>query len=90
LNGAGIDRAIVGLWLAVFASGLYHGVNPGLGWPLAVSAGMMEKGPRALVAALWALAAGHLLTMLVMILPFSLLISLSIGSARSGSARVCW
>ncbi|HEV7481031.1 MAG TPA: hypothetical protein VGO05_12230 [Roseiarcus sp.] len=47
-----------------------------MGWPLAVSAGMMEKSPRALVAALSALAAGHLLAMLVMILPFSLLVSL--------------
>ncbi|MGA8586189.1 MAG: hypothetical protein WBA40_21165 [Roseiarcus sp.] len=47
-----------------------------MGWPLAVSAGMMEKSPRALVAALGALAAGHLLAMLVMIAPFSLLITL--------------
>ena len=47
-----------------------------MGWPLAVSAGMMEKSPRALMAALSALAAGHLLAMLLMILPFSLLISL--------------
>ena len=46
-----------------------------MGWPLAVSAGMMEKNPRALVAALSALAAGHLVAMLVVILPFSLLIS---------------
>jgi hypothetical protein len=76
LNGAGIDWTIAGLWLAVIASGLYHGVNPGMGWPLAVSAGMMEKSPRAIAASLWALAAGHLLAMLLMILPFSLLISL--------------
>jgi hypothetical protein len=47
-----------------------------MGWPLAVSAGMMEKSPRALVAALSSLAAGHLLAMLVIILPFSLLVSL--------------
>jgi hypothetical protein len=47
-----------------------------MGWPLAVSAGMMEKSPGALVAALWALAAGHLLAMLLMILPFSLLVTL--------------
>ena len=47
-----------------------------MGWPLAVSAGMMESSPRALVAALWVLAAGHLLAMLVIVLPFSLLISL--------------
>jgi hypothetical protein len=65
-----------GLWLAVVASGLYHGVNPGMGWPLAVSAGLMERSSRALVAALWPLTAGHLLAMLVMILPFALLIAL--------------
>jgi hypothetical protein len=76
LSGSGIGWTVAGLWLAVVASGLYHGVNPGMGWPLAVSAGMMEKSPRALAAALSALAAGHLLAMLVMILPFSLLISL--------------
>jgi hypothetical protein len=46
-----------------------------MGWPLAVSAGMMERSPRGFVTALWALAAGHLLAMLVVILPFSLLIS---------------
>ena len=64
------------LWLAVVASGLYHGVNPGMGWPLAVSAGLMEKSPRALVAALWPLSIGHLLAMLVVLLPFSLLLAL--------------
>jgi hypothetical protein len=76
LSGSGIGWTVAGLWLAVIASGLYHGVNPGMGWPLAVSAGMMEKSPRALVAALSALAAGHLLAMLVIILPFSLLVGL--------------
>ena len=76
MSGSGIDWTVAGLWLAVIASGLYHGVNPGMGWPLAVSAGMMEKSPRALVAALAALAAGHLVAMLLMILPFSLLLTL--------------
>ena len=65
-----------GLWLVVVASGLYHGVNPGMGWPLAVSAGLMERSPRALVAALGPLTVGHLLAMLVMILPFALLVAL--------------
>jgi len=64
------------LWLAVVASGLYHGVNPGMGWPLAVSAGLMERRSRALAAALWPLTIGHLLAMLVVILPFSLLLAL--------------
>ena len=76
LNGSGGDWAPAGLWLAVIASGLYHGVNPGMGWPLAVSAGLMEKSSRALVAALGPLTVGHLLAILVVILPFSLLVAL--------------
>jgi hypothetical protein len=48
-------------------------MNPGMGWPLAVSAGLMERSSRALVAALWPLTVGHLLAMLVVILPFALL-----------------
>ena len=46
-----------------------------MGWPLAVSAGLMEKNSRALVAALWPLTLGHLLAMLVVILPFALLVA---------------
>ena len=46
-----------------------------MGWPLAVSAGLMEKSWRALVAALWPLTAGHLLAMLVVLLPFALLVA---------------
>jgi hypothetical protein len=64
------------LWLAVVASGLYHGVNPGMGWPLAVSAGLMARRSRAVVSALWPLAVGHLLAMLLVILPFALLVTL--------------
>jgi hypothetical protein len=66
----------VGLWLAVVASGLYHGVNPGMGWPLAVSAGLMARSARALVGALWPLMVGHLLAMGVVLLPFALLVAL--------------
>jgi hypothetical protein len=47
-----------------------------MGWPLAVSAGLMERSPRALLVALWALTVGHLLAMLLVILPFSLLVAL--------------
>jgi hypothetical protein len=71
-----VDWTPAWLWLAVVASGLYHGANPGMGWPLAVSAGLMERRSRALLAALWPLAAGHLVAMLLVILPFALLIAL--------------
>jgi len=76
LNLSGPDWTTVGLWLAVVASGLYHGVNPGMGWPLAVSAGLMERNSRAVVGTLWPLAIGHLLAMLLVLLPFAALITL--------------
>lgn len=60
-----------GLWLAVVASGLYHGVNPGMGWPLAVSAALMERGRGALWRALAALAGGHFVAMVGILLPFA-------------------
>jgi hypothetical protein len=71
-----VDWTPAGLWLAVVASGLYHGASPGMGWPLAVSAGLMERSSRALVAALWPLSVGHLVAMLFVLLPFGLLIIL--------------
>ena len=74
---AGSDATFLWLWAAIVASGLYHGINPGMGWPLAVAAGLMDKSPRALLAALVPLSAGHLLAMLVMLLPFAMLLALS-------------
>ena len=68
------DWTPAGLWLAVVASGLYHGLSPGMGWPLAVSAGLMDRSSHALVMALWPLTVGHLLAMLVVLLPFALLL----------------
>lgn len=64
------------LWGAVILSGVYHGVNPGMGWPLAVSAGLMEGRHRAMGKALVALAVGHLLAMLAILLPFSMMTAL--------------
>ncbi len=61
------------LWWAVIASGLYHGLNPGMGWPLAVSAALMERRRSALPAALVALAIGHFLSMTAILLPFSMM-----------------
>lgn len=65
-----------GLWGAVILSGIYHGLNPAMGWPLAVSSALMQKRHAALITALGALALGHFLAMLAMLLPFSLLMSL--------------
>ena len=67
------DWTTVGLWLAVIGSGIYHGVNPGMGWPLAVSAGMMGEGQRDVLGALGPLAIGHFLAMTGILLPFAVM-----------------
>jgi hypothetical protein len=48
-----------------------------MGWPLAVSAALMERRSRALYSALGALCFGHLLSMLLILLPFGLLLWLA-------------
>ena len=65
------------LWWAVVASGLYHGVNPGMGWPLAVSSALMDRQYSALYKALGALAFGHVLAMAAILLPFFALLFLA-------------
>ncbi|WP_425471843.1 hypothetical protein [Ruegeria sediminis] len=65
-----------GLWLAVVVSGFYHGLNPGMGWPLAVSSALMERQRFSLWKALGALAGGHFLAMLAVLLPFTLMVAL--------------
>ncbi|MDD9745370.1 MULTISPECIES: hypothetical protein [Marinovum] len=65
-----------GLWWAVVAVGVYHGLNPGMGWPLAVSSALMERRATALPQALAGLATGHFLSMTAILLPFSLMVAL--------------
>lgn len=71
-----LDLTTAGLWLTVVLSGAWHGVNPAMGWSLAVSAALMGKGRRDLFTALALLAFGHLLAMAALLLPFALLIGL--------------
>lgn len=66
-----------GLWLAVVASGIFHGLNPAMGWPLAVSAGLIGQGRRDLLRALGLLALGHFAAMTAMLLPFAVLAAIA-------------
>jgi hypothetical protein len=62
-----------GAWLAIVGLGFYHGINPGMGWLFAVSNGMQERRGSAVFAALPPIAAGHVLAMAAVLLPFALL-----------------
>jgi len=67
------EETLWALWGAVVLSGIYHGVNPGMGWPLAVSSALMERKGKALGTALGMLAIGHFLAMTAILLPFSMM-----------------
>jgi hypothetical protein len=79
------DRSTFALWIAVMAMGAYHGLNPGMGWPLAVANGLSTRRGTAVVATLLPLATGHLLAMGAVLLPFSALGTLM---AWSGTIRL--
>lgn len=68
---------VAALWWAVVASGIYHGVNPAMGWPLAVSAALMDRAEGSLFKAVGALAAGHMLAMAAILFPFAALFFLA-------------
>ncbi len=49
-------------WLAIAGLGLFHGLNPAMGWLFAVALGMHRGGRRAVLLALPPMAAGHALS----------------------------
>ena len=55
-------------WVTLLGLGMFHGVNPGMGWLFAVALGMQEKSHRAVVRALLPLGMGHALAVGVAVL----------------------
>jgi hypothetical protein len=60
-------------WLAVLALGLYHGVNPAMGWPLAVASALSERRAGAMFRTVVPLGYGHFAAMAVVLLPVAAL-----------------
>ncbi|WDZ83410.1 hypothetical protein [Micromonospora cathayae] len=52
-------------WLTLAALGAFHGLNPAMGWLLAVARGLQERDRWALLRALPPIAAGHLASVAV-------------------------
>ncbi|HEU0274487.1 MAG TPA: hypothetical protein VFQ83_08180 [Candidatus Udaeobacter sp.] len=46
-------------WLVVFGLGLFHGINPAMGWLFAVALGLQEQSRAAVIRALLPIALGH-------------------------------
>ena len=69
------------LWLTVAGLGLYHGLNPAMGWPLAVANGLTERRGAAVLRTVLPLGAGHFAAMAVV---------LRSGAPGSGWRRAPW
>ena len=61
------------LWAGVVLLGVYHGLNPAMGWPLAVARGLDGGRTQGVWSAWLPLGAGHLLAMALVLLPFAFL-----------------
>ena len=61
----------IALWLTIVALGIYHGINPAMGWPLAVSNGMVDQRATSVLATLLPLGGGHFMAMAVVLVPFA-------------------
>jgi hypothetical protein len=59
-------------WVALFALGAYHGINPGMGWLFAVALGLQEKSGRAVLRALPPIALGHLVSIGLVVMALEL------------------
>ena len=55
------------LWIALFFLGCYHGINPGMGWLFAVALGLQERSRAAVLRAVIPIAAGHILSVAIVV-----------------------
>jgi hypothetical protein len=54
-------------WLAVFGLGMFHGINPAMGWLFAVALGLQEQKRAAVFRALPPMVLGHALSIAIII-----------------------
>lgn len=73
-------------WAMIVAMGLYQGVNPPMGWLLASGRCLQQRSGLPLVGTIAALAWGHYLAMIAVLVPAALLLLWSTFHPRSGVA----
>ena len=78
-GGAGVDTTAV---LAAVALGLFHGVNPAMGWLFALSYGLQERSRAAVGRSLAWIVLGHEAS----VLPAALVVTLFAGQVSRGVA----
>lgn len=81
------------LWLAVAGLGLFHGINPAMGWLFAVALGLHRGSERAVWLALVPIALGHAVAVAVVlfaVLALGLVIEPGLLSRIAGAILLAW
>jgi hypothetical protein len=80
-------------WIMVAALGIYHGVNPAMGWLFAVALGLHRGSGRIVALSLVPIALGHLLSaavVLAIVLTLGLVVDRAILARLAAGALIAW
>src|SRR5438067_11221696 len=80
-------------WFALAALGLYHGINPAMGWLFAVALGLHRKSQRIVLVSLVPIALGHALpiaAVVAIVLALGAVIDPAYVAVISGIALIGW
>lgn len=80
-------------WLTIAGLGVFHGLNPAMGWLFAVALGMHRGGRRAVLLALPPMAAGHALSIWLVaasVMAMGTVIDMAAVRLAAGSLLVLW
>ncbi|MEW6339987.1 MAG: hypothetical protein AB1704_04745 [Pseudomonadota bacterium] len=80
-------------WLAVAGLGIFHGINPAMGWLFAVALGMYRRSRRVVLLSLLPIALGHALaagSMLIAGLSLGMVIDHSVLNRVCGGLLIGW
>ena len=80
-------------WLLLVALGIYHGLNPAMGWLFAVALGLHRRSRAVVLQSLIPIALGHLLAIAIaaaLVIALGLLIDVRVVKGLAGGALILW
>jgi len=80
-------------WLAIAGLGVFHGLNPAMGWLFAVALGLHRGSARVVALALAPIALGHLASVAAVVVAFvtlGLVVDRAILMRLAGCALIAW
>src|SRR4030095_13277755 len=89
----GNTLAQIGPWLALAGLGLFHGINPAMGWLFAVALGLHRHSQNVVLLSLIPIAVGHALAVaavLFAVLALGLVLQWTILGWAAGLALIGW